>query len=59
MNNKNFTKMIPQRPLLLFLYIAIIVVLIDFRAILITPGIVLIQIINTNMYIIYFIVKIK
>ena len=31
-----------------------IVVLIDFIAILLTPGIVLIQIVNTNMYLIHF-----
>ena len=56
MNNKNFTK----RPLwapILFLYEVSIVVLIDFLAIILTPGIILIQITNrnnTNMYLIFF-----
>ena len=39
---------------LLFLYEVSIVVLIDFIAILITPGIFMIQIVNTNMYLIHF-----
>ena len=39
---------------LLFLNEVSIVVLIDFIAILLTPGIVLIQIINTNMYLMLF-----
>ena len=39
---------------LLFLYEVSIVVLIDFIAILITPGIFLTQIVNTNVYLIYF-----
>ena len=43
-NNKKFTKP------LLFLYELSIVVLIDFMAILLTPGIFLIQIVNRNMY---------
>ena len=50
MNNKNFTKKGPQGAPLLFLYEVSIVVLIDFIAILLTPGIFLIQIVNTNMY---------
>ena len=50
-------KMRPQRVPLLFLHEVSIVVLIDFIAILLTPGIFLIQIVNTNntnMYLIYF-----
>ena len=43
MNNKNFRKRGP-----LFFYEVSIVVLIDFIAILLTPGIFLIQIVNTN-----------
>ena len=39
---------------LLFLYEVSIVVLIDFIAILLTPGIFLIQIVNANMYLIHF-----
>ena len=39
---------------LLFLYEVSIVVLIDFITILVTPGIFLIQIVNTNMYLIHF-----
>ena len=57
MNNKNFRKRGLQGALLLFLYKVSIVVLIDFIAILITPGIFLIQIVNTNntnMYLIHF-----
>ena len=57
MNNKNFMKRGPQGALLLFLYEVNIVVLIDFTAILLTPGIILIQIgstNNTNMYLIHF-----
>ena len=53
MNNKNFTKRGPQGALLLFLYEVSIVVLIDFIAMLITPGIFLKQIVNTNMYLIH------
>ena len=40
--------------LLLFLYEVSIVVLIDFIAVLLHPGILLIQIVNTNMYLIHF-----
>ena len=43
--------------MLLFLYEVSIVVLVDFTAILLTPGIFLIQIVNknnTNMYLIHF-----
>ena len=54
MNNKNFTNRVPLRASVLFLYEVSIVVLIDFIAILLTPGIFLIQIINTNMYLIHF-----
>ena len=54
MNNKNFRKMRAQGAPLLFLYKVSIVVLIDFIAILLTPGIFWIQIVNTNMYFIYF-----
>ena len=52
MNNKNFTKRRPQ-----WIYKVSIVVLIDFIAILITPSIFLIQIVNrnnTNVYLIQF-----
>ena len=48
MNNKKFTKRGPQGAPLLFLYEVSVVVLIDFIAILLTPGIILIQIVNTN-----------
>ena len=48
MNNKYFTKRLPQGAPLLFLYDVSIVVLIDLIAILLTPGIFLIQIVNTN-----------
>ena len=54
MNNKNFRKKGPQEAPLLFLYEVSIVVLIDFIAILLTPGIFLIQIVNTNVYLIHF-----
>ena len=57
MNNKNFTKRGLQGAHLLFLYEVSVVVPIDFIAILLTPGIFLIQIINTNntnMYLIHF-----
>ena len=46
--NKNFRKRGPQGAPLLFLYEMSIVVLIDFIAILLPPGIFLIQIVNTN-----------
>ena len=48
MNNTNFRKRGPQGAPLLLLYKVSIVVLIDFIAILVTPGIFLIQIVNTN-----------
>ena len=48
MNNKKFTKMGPQGAPLLFLYEVSIVVLIHFIAILLTPGIFLIQIVKGN-----------
>ena len=57
MNNKKFMKRGLQGAPLLFLYEVNIVVLIDFTAILLTPGIILIQIgstNNTNMYLIHF-----
>ena len=56
MNNKFFTKMGAQGAPLLFLYEVSIVILIYFIAILLTPGIILIQINtnNTNMYLIHF-----
>ena len=54
MNIKKFTK----KGQLLFLYEVSIVVLIDFIAILLTPGIFLIQIVNTNRYLIHFYSKI-
>ena len=60
MNNKKITKRGSQGAQLLFLYEVSIVVLIDFIAILLTPGIFLMQIVNTNstnMYLIHFIVK--
>ena len=47
-------KRVPQGPPLLFLYEVSIVVLIDFIAIHLTPGIFLIQIVNTNIYLIHF-----
>ena len=50
MNNKNFMKRGQKGALLLCLYEVSIVVLIDFIAILVTPGIFLIQIVNKNMY---------
>ena len=56
MNNKNFMKRGPKGAPLPFLYEASMVVLIDFIAVLLTPGIFLIQIINinnTNMYVIH------
>ena len=55
MNNKKFVKRGPKGAPLRFLYEASMVVLIDFIAILLTPGIFLIQIINinnTNVYVI-------
>ena len=48
MNNKIFRKSDPQGAPLLFLYEVSMVVLIDFIALLLTPGIFLIQIVNTN-----------
>ena len=57
MNNKKIRKRGPQGAPFLFLYAVSMVVLIDFIAILVTPGIFLIQIVNTNnanMYLIYF-----
>ena len=54
MNYKNFTKREPQRAPLLFLYKVSTVVLIDLIAMLLTPDIFLIEIINTNMYLIPF-----
>ena len=57
MNNKKFTKRGAQAAPLLFLYKVSIVVLIDFIAILLIPGIFLIQIVNTNMYLIHFHIK--
>ena len=56
-NNKKIMKRGPQRALLLFLYEASIVVLIEFISKLLTPGIFLIQIVNTNntnVYLIHF-----
>ena len=56
-NNINFTKRGPQGALLLFIYKVRIEVLIDFIVTLLTPGIFLIQIVNTNntnMYLIHF-----
>ena len=49
MNNKKFKKRGTQGAPVLFLYDVSIVVLIDFTAMLITPGIFLIQIVNTNV----------
>ena len=60
MNNKNFTQRGPKGAPLSFLYEASMVVLIDFIATLLTPGIFLIQIINinnTNMYVICIYIK--
>ena len=57
MNNNFFRKRGPQGAMLLFLYELSIVVLIDFMAILLTPGIFLIKIVKTNktnMYLIHF-----
>ena len=57
MNNKNFTKRGPKGAPIPFLYEASMVVLIDFIAILLTPVIFLIQILNTSntkMYLIQF-----
>ena len=48
MNNKKIRKMGPHGALLLFVYEVSIVVLIGFIAILLPPGIFLIQIVNTN-----------
>ena len=45
--------------MLLFLYEVSIVVLVDFIAILLSPGIFLIQIVNRNMYLIYFYIILK
>ena len=53
MYNKKFTKRGSQGAGLLFIYEVSIVVLIDFIAMLITPGIFLIQTVNTNMYLIH------
>ena len=51
MNNKNILRTGGRKGVgLLFLYQVSMVVLIDFMAILITPGIFVIQIVNTNMY---------
>ena len=50
-NNK---KLMKRGPPLLFLYTVSIVVLIDFIAILLTPGIFLTQIVNTNVHLIHF-----
>ena len=57
MNNTFFRKTVPQGALLLFLYKVCILVVIDFIAILLTPGIFLMQIVNTNMYLIHFFSK--
>ena len=57
MNNKKFMKRGLKGAPLLFLYKVSLVVLINFIAINLTPGIFLIQIVNannTNMYLIYF-----
>ena len=51
MNNKKFMKRRSPAPIS---YEASRIVLIDFIAILQTPGIFLIQIVNTNMYLIHF-----
>ena len=53
MNNKKIRKRGSQGALLLFLYEVSIVVLIDFMAILLPPGIFLIKIVNTNNTIMY------
>ena len=55
MNNKKKSR--KGGPRALFLYKVSIVVLIDFIAILLTPGIFLIQIVNTYMYLIHFFIK--
>ena len=47
----------PLGALLLFLYEFNIIVLIHFLAILLTPGIFLIRIVNINMYLIHFYIK--
>ena len=57
MNNKNFTERGSLGTPLLFLYKVSIIVLINFTAILLTLGIFLIQIVNTNntnVYLIHF-----
>ena len=54
MNNKKITKRGPQGAQLLFLYEVSIIVIIDSIAILLTPGIFLIRIVNRNMYLIQF-----
>ena len=53
MIKKNFTNKEPWGAPLLFPYEVSIVVLIDFITILLTPGIFLIQIVNTDMYLIH------
>ena len=53
-NNKKIYEKGPKGAPLLFLYELSIVVLIDFIAILLTPGIFLIQIVDRNMYLIHF-----
>ena len=50
MNNKKIMKRGHQGAQLLFLYKVSIVVLIDFIAVLLTPGIFLLQIVNTNHF---------
>ena len=55
MNNKKSMKR-GQAPIL-FLFKLNIVILIDFIAILLTPGIFLIQIVNRNIYLIHFYIK--
>ena len=57
MYNNKITKRCPKGDQLLFLYELSIVVLIDFIAILLTPGIFLIQIIDRNMYLTDFYIK--
>ena len=54
MNNEHFTKRGPQRHPLLFLNEVSIVVLIDFKAILLTPGIFSIQIVNVHLIHFYY-----
>ena len=54
MNNKNFMKMGQKGAQLLSLYEVSMVVLIDFIAILVTPGIFLTQIVNKNNTKMYF-----